>query len=95
MGPDEWNKEEFAYEKLPFGQWKLTLPPKDGQCRVPHNSKIKVTSSFPPSRLSLERRASDCGLAGVRAHGPAVSLGHLCQAAPQGDPVLSPLYWPK
>lgn len=26
-----------------YGVWELTLPAKDGQPAIPHNSKIKVT----------------------------------------------------
>jgi hypothetical protein len=29
-------------KKSPFGVFEITLPPKDGQPAIPHNTKVKV-----------------------------------------------------
>lgn len=31
-----------------YGVWEITIPPKDGVCAIPHDSKIKVGRP-PPS----------------------------------------------
>ena len=39
-------------KKDQYGVWEITIPPQDGQCAIPHDSKIKVGHS--PSRGSRE-----------------------------------------
>lgn len=39
---DDWNREELPMKKDPYGVWEITVPAKDGQPAIPHNSKIKV-----------------------------------------------------
>ncbi len=39
---DNWNRISHPMTKDQFGVWEITLPPKDGQCAIPHDSKIKV-----------------------------------------------------
>ncbi|CAH1786510.1 unnamed protein product [Owenia fusiformis] len=40
---NNWQRAQHRYEKLPFGKWKLTLPPNsNGTCPIPHNSMIKL-----------------------------------------------------
>ena len=39
---DDWNREELPMKKDPFGVWEITVPAKDGQHAIPHNSKVKV-----------------------------------------------------
>ena len=35
---------EFNYEKLEFGKWRINIPPnEDGSCRIPFDSKLKLT----------------------------------------------------
>jgi 1,4-alpha-glucan branching enzyme len=40
--PDDWNREELPMKKDPYGVWEITVPAKDGQPAIPHNSKVKV-----------------------------------------------------
>ena len=30
--------------KNEYGVWEITVPPKNGECAIPHDSKIKVCS---------------------------------------------------
>lgn len=40
---DNWQREEYNYERLDHGKWELTIPPnEDGSCRIPHNTVMKV-----------------------------------------------------
>ena len=35
-----------------YGVWEITVPPQDGKCAIPHDSKIKVRVSQCASILS-------------------------------------------
>ena len=39
---DDWNREEMPMKKDAYGVWEITVPAKDGQPAIPHNSKVKV-----------------------------------------------------
>jgi len=39
---DGWNREATPMTRGEYGVWEVTLPAKDGQLAIPHNSKIKV-----------------------------------------------------
>jgi len=40
---DSWNRDEFFFQKLPFGKWELNIPAMEGgMCRIPHGSSLKV-----------------------------------------------------
>uniref|UniRef100_A0A0N5ASM3 Aamy domain-containing protein n=1 Tax=Syphacia muris TaxID=451379 RepID=A0A0N5ASM3_9BILA len=39
---NNWDVTANLYEKMPFGKWKLTIPPKDGSCAISHNSVVKI-----------------------------------------------------
>lgn len=41
-------------KKSPYGVFEITLPPKDGQPAIPHNTKVKVSNCL--LRLSLWHR---------------------------------------
>ena len=41
---NQWKRLEYNYEKLDFGKWRISIPPnKDGSCRIPLDSKLKLT----------------------------------------------------
>lgn len=41
---NDWNSTSHAYERLPFGKWKLKIPVlEDGSCPIKHLSKLKLT----------------------------------------------------
>lgn len=39
---DNWDRKAHPMKMDPFGVWELTLPAKDGQPAIAHESKIKV-----------------------------------------------------
>ena len=40
---NNWDRISHKFEKLDFGKWKLTIPPRnDGSCVIDHLSKIKL-----------------------------------------------------
>lgn len=39
---DDWNRDATLMTRGDFGVWEVTLPAKDGQLAIPHNSKVKV-----------------------------------------------------
>ncbi|TFK55591.1 glycoside hydrolase [Heliocybe sulcata] len=49
-----WNRESHRMTKNEFGVWELTVPPRDGVCAIPHDSKIKI-SMVTPSGERIER----------------------------------------
>ncbi|TFK83116.1 glycoside hydrolase family 13 protein [Polyporus arcularius HHB13444] len=44
---NNWNRISHPMTKDQFGVWEITLPPKDGQCAIPHDSKIKISMILP------------------------------------------------
>ena len=41
-GIDGWNRDATPMTRGEYGVWEVTLPAKDGQLGIPHNSKVKV-----------------------------------------------------
>lgn len=40
---NNWNEFSHPYERLPYGKWKLNIPPAaDGSCQIKHLSKLKL-----------------------------------------------------
>lgn len=39
---DKWNRISHPMTKDRYGVWEITIPPQDGKCAIPHDSKIKV-----------------------------------------------------
>ena len=40
---NNWNRYQHPFQKLEFGRWEIKFPPsKEGQCFVPHMSKLKL-----------------------------------------------------
>lgn len=40
---NNWNEFSHPYERLPFGKWKIKIPPaSDGSCQMKHLSKLKL-----------------------------------------------------
>ena len=40
---DSWNRDEFFFDKLPFGKWELNIPALEGGLsRIQHGSSLKV-----------------------------------------------------
>lgn len=39
---DDWNRDATPMTKDKYGVWEVTVPAKDGQTVIPHDSKIKV-----------------------------------------------------
>ena len=39
---DNWNRDELPMNRGDYGVWEITLPSKDGQPAIPHNTKVKV-----------------------------------------------------
>lgn len=39
---DDWNRESHPMQRDQYGVWELTLPAKNGQTAIPHNTKVKV-----------------------------------------------------
>ncbi|CAO1637318.1 unnamed protein product [Sympodiomycopsis kandeliae] len=41
---NQWNRDSHKLTKDSFGVWSITLPAQsDGQCAIPHNSKVKIS----------------------------------------------------
>lgn len=49
-----WNREATSMARNEFGVWEVTLPAKDGQPAIPHNTKVKI-SMIIPSGERIER----------------------------------------
>ncbi|CAE1332335.1 GBE1 [Acanthosepion pharaonis] len=49
---NNWEKQQYRFQKLDFGRWKLTLPPtNDGECPIRHNSLMKLVIETPSGEL--------------------------------------------
>ena len=47
-----WNKFEFPLERLQYGKWEIKLKPnKEGECKVPHLSKLKLAIKTPSGEV--------------------------------------------
>ncbi|CAH0017559.1 unnamed protein product [Clonostachys rhizophaga] len=44
---NEWNRGSHPMVKNKFGVFEITLPAKDGQPQIPHNSKVKISLTLP------------------------------------------------
>ncbi|CAG9980814.1 unnamed protein product [Clonostachys byssicola] len=44
---NEWNRGSHAMVKNEFGVFEITLPAKNGQPQIPHNSKVKISLTLP------------------------------------------------
>jgi 1,4-alpha-glucan branching enzyme len=44
---DGWNRDSHEMKKNQFGVFEITVPAKDGQPAIPHDSKIKVREHPP------------------------------------------------
>lgn len=44
---DGWNRDSHEMQKNSFGVFEITLPAKNGQPAIPHDSKIKVAKPYP------------------------------------------------
>ncbi|RMJ11381.1 1,4-alpha-glucan-branching enzyme [Fusarium euwallaceae] len=44
---NNWDRSTHPMKKGPFGVFEITLPAKDGQPAIPHNSKIKISLTLP------------------------------------------------
>ncbi|KAI9800432.1 MAG: alpha-1,4-glucan branching enzyme [Piccolia ochrophora] len=51
---NDWNREATPMDKNQYGVWEVTVPAKDGQPAIPHNSKVKI-SMVAPSGERVER----------------------------------------
>ncbi len=49
---DDWNRDSHPMTKDQFGVWEITVPPRNGQPAIPHNSKVKVPFA-PAGRLNV------------------------------------------
>lgn len=44
---DDWSRSSHPMKKNQFGIWEITIPSApNGACAIPHDSKVKVCSSF-------------------------------------------------
>ena len=43
--PDGWNRDATPMTRGNFGVWEVTVPAKDGNLGIPHNSKLKVRNT--------------------------------------------------
>jgi hypothetical protein len=43
--PDNWNRESHVMQKDAFGVFNILVPAVNGQPAIPHNSKVKVSST--------------------------------------------------
>ncbi|MCJ1374564.1 alpha-1,4-glucan branching enzyme [Loxospora ochrophaea] len=50
-----WNRDALPMQKDSFGVWEVTLPAKDGQPAIPHNTKVKISMVIPTSHERIER----------------------------------------
>lgn len=39
---DDWNRDALPMNRGDFGVWEVTVPAKDGEPGIPHNTKVKV-----------------------------------------------------
>ncbi|KAJ2897624.1 hypothetical protein MKZ38_004524 [Zalerion maritima] len=44
---NNWNQHSHTMTKDGFGVWEITVPAKDGQPAIPHNSKLKISLTLP------------------------------------------------
>ncbi|KAK7227070.1 hypothetical protein V2G26_015073 [Clonostachys chloroleuca] len=47
---NEWNRGSHPMVKNKFGVFEITLPAKDGQPQIPHNSKVKISLTLPGAK---------------------------------------------
>ncbi|PIL37307.1 ATP-binding cassette transporter [Ganoderma sinense ZZ0214-1] len=40
---NKWNRISHSMTKNQYGVWEITIPPQDGKCAIPHDSKIKIS----------------------------------------------------
>ncbi|KAI0036776.1 glycoside hydrolase superfamily [Vararia minispora EC-137] len=52
---NDWNRITHPLKKDKYGVWEITIPPTaDGECAIPHDSKIKI-SMITPQGTRIER----------------------------------------
>jgi hypothetical protein len=51
-----------------YGTWEIVIPPKDGQCAIPHDSKLKVRISPADPRVVRTTHRTHPALARVDIH---------------------------
>lgn len=44
---NDWNRDAHPMTKNDFGVFEITLPAKNGETAIPHNSKIKISLTLP------------------------------------------------
>jgi len=75
-------------KKNPFGVWEITVPAKDGQPAIPHNSKVKVCSArIPRYKLRLTFQISMILPSGERIERVPAWIKYVTQ-----DLSISPVY---
>ncbi|GME27791.1 alpha-glucan-branching enzyme protein [Neofusicoccum parvum] len=52
---NDWNRDSHEMTKNEFGVFEITLPAKDGQPAIPHDSKIKISLVVPNDHARQER----------------------------------------
>ncbi|KAF2810637.1 glycoside hydrolase [Mytilinidion resinicola] len=52
---NNWNRDATPMAKDNFGVWEVTIPGKDGQATIPHDSKLKISLVVPNDHARQER----------------------------------------
>ncbi|KAF2491649.1 alpha-glucan branching enzyme [Lophium mytilinum] len=52
---NNWNRDATPMAKDSFGVWEVTIPGKDGQATIPHDSKLKISFVVPNDHARQER----------------------------------------
>ncbi|KAF2754960.1 alpha-glucan branching enzyme [Pseudovirgaria hyperparasitica] len=52
---NEWNRDATPMTKNTFGTFEVTVPGNNGQCTIPHDSKIKISLVVPNDHARQER----------------------------------------
>jgi 1,4-alpha-glucan branching enzyme len=55
---DNWDRDATPMQKNQFGVFEVTIPNKNGECAIPHDSKLKVDSCHEEAMLA--QKISNC-----------------------------------
>jgi 1,4-alpha-glucan branching enzyme len=58
---NNWDRDATPMTKNDFGVFEVTIPGKDGQAAIPHDSKIKVCLLYP----QIPMKTADSGQPGI------------------------------
>ncbi|OCL07830.1 glycoside hydrolase family 13 protein [Glonium stellatum] len=88
---NNWDRDATPMKKDNFGVWEVTVPGKDGQTTIPHDSKIKVLLHQPTTETVKSHKESQISLVVPNDHARQERIPAWITRVTQ-DLAISPVY---